>query len=101
MSIFADSCYFTCHGYLLRRTFWYFVSAQLPCAFAGPAGWGDIVIAVVAPAIVGAMRMQFAKTLMLIWNTIGLIDIIFRCFQRAPVRLKRLAVDARFAGTAP
>jgi hypothetical protein len=73
---------------LLGRTFRYFVSAQLPCAFAGPAGWGDIVIAVVAPAIVGAMRMEFAKTLMLIWNTIGLIDIIFVVFSALRFGLK-------------
>jgi hypothetical protein len=49
---------------------------QLPCAFAQPAGWGDMMVAVLALAIVGAMRNRFAKTLLLIWNTIGLIDII-------------------------
>jgi hypothetical protein len=50
---------------------------NLPCAFAEPAGWGDIVIAVLALAAVGAMRTKFAKMLLLIWNTLGLIDIIF------------------------
>ncbi len=50
---------------------------QLSCAFARPAGWGDIVVAVLALAVVGAMRTQFAKTLLLVWNTLGLIDIIF------------------------
>jgi hypothetical protein len=50
---------------------------QLPCGFARPAGWGDIVIAVLALAVLGATRTQFAKTLLLTWNTLGLIDIIF------------------------
>jgi hypothetical protein len=50
---------------------------QLPCEFARPAGWGDIVVAVLAPAVVGAMPTQFAKKLLLIWNTLGLIDIVF------------------------
>jgi len=50
---------------------------ELPCGFARPAGWGDIVVAVLALAVVGAMRTQFAKPLLLIWNTLGLIDIIF------------------------
>jgi hypothetical protein len=50
---------------------------QLPCGFARPAGWGDIVIAVLALAVLGATRTQFAKTLLLTWNILGLIDIIF------------------------
>jgi hypothetical protein len=51
--------------------------SQLPCAFATSAGWGDIVIGVLAAAVVSAMYTQFAKTFLLIWNSIGLIDIIF------------------------
>jgi hypothetical protein len=50
---------------------------QLPCGFARTAGWGDIVIAILAVAVVGAMRTEFAKPLLLTWNTLGLIDIIF------------------------
>jgi hypothetical protein len=50
---------------------------QLPCGFARPAGWGDIVVAVLALAVLGATRTQFAKTLLLTWNTLGLVDIIF------------------------
>jgi hypothetical protein len=50
---------------------------QLPCGFAKPAGWGDMIVAVLALSVVGAMRARFAKTLLLIWNTLGLIDIIF------------------------
>jgi hypothetical protein len=51
--------------------------SQLPCAFARPAGWGDIAVAVLALAVVSAMRAEFGKALLVIWNTIGLIDIIF------------------------
>ena len=50
---------------------------QLPCGFARTAGWGDIVIAILAVAVVGAMRTGFAKPLLLTWNILGLIDIIF------------------------
>ena len=46
-----------------------------------PPGWGDIVVAVLALAVLGAMRTEFAKTLLLIWNTIGLIDIVFVVFS--------------------
>jgi hypothetical protein len=52
--------------------------SQLPCAFATPAGWGDIVIGILAVAVASAMRpTQFAKTFLLSWNTLGLIDIVF------------------------
>jgi hypothetical protein len=51
--------------------------SQLPCAFARPAGWGDIVIGVTAVALVSSMHTQFAKTVLLSWNTLGLIDIVF------------------------
>ena len=61
---------------------------QLPCGFARPAGWGDIVVAVLALAVLGAMRTEFAKTLLLIWNTIGLIDIIFVVFSALRFGLK-------------
>ena len=61
---------------------------QLPCGFARPAGWGDIVVAGLALAVLGATRTQFAKTLFLIWNTIGLIDISFVVFSALRFGLK-------------
>jgi hypothetical protein len=61
---------------------------QLPCGFARPAGWGDIVVAVLALAVVGAMRTEFAKPLLPIWNTLGLIDIIFVVFSALRFGLK-------------
>src|ERR1700730_4913056 len=49
----------------------------LPCSFATPGGWGDIVIGVLAVALVSSMHIQFAKTVLLSWNTLGLVDIVF------------------------
>jgi hypothetical protein len=61
---------------------------ELPCWFARPAGWGDIVVAVLASAVVGAMRTKFARTFLLVWNTIGLIDIILVAFSALRFGLK-------------
>jgi hypothetical protein len=61
---------------------------QLPCGFARLAGWGDIVVAILALAVVGAMRFEFAKIFLLIWNTIGLIDIICVVFSAFRFGLK-------------
>jgi hypothetical protein len=54
---------------------------QLPCGFARPAGCGDIVVGLLALAVLGAMRTEFARPLLLTWNTLGLIDIIFVVFS--------------------
>jgi len=67
---------------------------ELPCAFARPAGWGDIIVAVFALAVVAAMRTQFAKE----HDWIGRYH--FRCLQCASVRSNRLAINARATGTA-
>ena len=61
---------------------------QLRCAFATPAGWGDIVIGVLAVALVSSMHTQFAKTVLLSWNTLGLIDIVFVVLSALRVGLK-------------
>ena len=61
---------------------------ELPCGFARPAGWGDIVVAILALAVVGAMRTECAKKLLLAWNTLGLIDIIFVVFTALRFGLK-------------
>ncbi|PYI63340.1 MAG: hypothetical protein DMF07_10705 [Verrucomicrobia bacterium] len=54
---------------------------ELSCAFAFPAAWGDIIVAVLALPLVTAMRTPLAKTLLVVWNTIGLIDIVFVVFS--------------------
>lgn len=61
---------------------------QLPCAFATPAGWGDIAIGILAVALVSSMQTQFAKTVLLSWNTLGLIDIVFVISSALRVGLK-------------
>ncbi len=51
---------------------------ELPYAFAVPGGWGDITIAVLASFLIlsgaasGRRRLVF-----LLWNVVGLIDILF------------------------
>ena len=44
-------------------------------------GWGDVVVAVAALIVVSAIRTEFAKKLLLIWNTLGVADIIFVVFS--------------------
>lgn len=52
---------------------------QLPGAFAIPAGWGDIAVAVLAAALlVGASaESSGGRRLFALWNLLGLIDILF------------------------
>lgn len=54
---------------------------ELPCGFAGPAGWGDIIVALLALALLGATQVRFAATWLFVWNTLGFIDIIFVVFN--------------------
>jgi len=61
---------------------------QLPCEFARLAGWGDIVVAILALAVVGALQTELARALLLTWNTLGLIDIIFVVFSALRFGLK-------------
>ena len=61
---------------------------ELPCGFARPAGWGDIIVAVLALAVVTATRTRYAKMLLLVWNMLGLIDIIFVVFSALRFGLK-------------
>lgn len=59
--------------------FYFFVASsrgQLPFAFAAPAGTGDIIVAVLAFLL---LILSDAKnwTALIVWNTIGLTDILF------------------------
>jgi hypothetical protein len=49
---------------------------ELPFAFAAPAGWGDIVVAALAVLL---LALSDARNwgMLIIWNTIGLTDILF------------------------
>lgn len=47
-----------------------------------------MIVAILALAVVGATRTDFAKPLLIIWNTLGLIDIMFVVFSALRFGLK-------------
>jgi hypothetical protein len=49
---------------------------ELPFAFAAPAGWGDITVAGLAVLLL-ALSNARNWSMLIIWNTIGLTDILF------------------------
>jgi hypothetical protein len=49
---------------------------ELPFAFAAPAGWGDIVVAALAVLLL-ALSNARNWGMLIVWNTIGLTDILF------------------------
>ncbi len=51
----------------------------LPWAFAVPGGWGDIAVAVAAFAVFALVppRGKAARQVYLLWNVLGLADILF------------------------
>ena len=49
---------------------------ELPFAFAAPAGWGDISVAALAVLLL-ALSGARNWSMLIIWNTIGLTDILF------------------------
>ncbi len=57
---------------------WLHARGELPYRFAVPAGWGDIVVATGA-AVILANWPGFGRRrpVLLIWNVIGLVDILF------------------------
>ena len=68
--------------HLTRFVGFYFLylysKGQLPRAFAIPAGWGDIVIATFAFALLLAWPQVGSKRgVLLLWNALGLLDILF------------------------
>lgn len=63
---------------------------ELPFAFAVPGGIGDIIVALLALALVsgGALTTARRRKLVLAWNIFGLVDILLVVFTAA-----RLALD--------
>jgi hypothetical protein len=51
---------------------------QLPAHFALPAGWGDVAIGLTAPLIALALarRVNGALTAAVVWNVLGLVDLV-------------------------
>jgi len=52
---------------------------ELPYAFAVPGGWGDIVVATLAAALLmwGPPRGGLRRAAYIAWNVLGLADILF------------------------
>jgi hypothetical protein len=50
---------------------------ELPGRFAVPAGWGDIIVATGALLIILVPALWQSSRAVMIWNTVGLIDILF------------------------
>jgi hypothetical protein len=56
----------------------YYRDGALPYAFAVPGGWGDILVATLALALLAAARpLEARRGLVGAWNVLGLIDILF------------------------
>ena len=54
-----------------------YLRGELPYAFAVPAGWGDIVVAALAVALLTLRLPQIhRRTAYLLWNTLGFVDIL-------------------------
>jgi hypothetical protein len=54
---------------------------ELPCAFAAPAGIGDIAVAAATVIILLVPKFRASRRLLLIWNSAGLLDIVFVVFM--------------------
>lgn len=52
---------------------------ELPYAFAVPGGWGDIIVATLAAALLvwGPPRDGGRRAAYIAWNVLGLVDILF------------------------
>ncbi len=56
----------------------YYRDGALPYAFAVPGGWGDILVATLALALLAISGpLETRRRLVGAWNTLGLIDILF------------------------
>lgn len=61
----------------------------LPAAFAQPAGWGDLVVALWALVLLRFVpRLESRRTLLLLWNLAGFLDILLTIL--AAIRIARV-----------
>ncbi len=81
---------------------------RLPAPFAPVAGWGDIAVGVTAPLIAWlvATRGADARTPLLIWNVIGLLDLLVAVSlgvtsTPGPLQVIHATPDARIMTTLP
>jgi hypothetical protein len=62
----------------------------LPAAFAGPAGWGDVVIGVTAPFVAQALAVRGAARmgrLFVGWQLLGILDLVVAVGTGTSLRL--------------
>jgi hypothetical protein len=50
---------------------------ELPCSFAIPAGWGDVVVATGATLLLVCWKFVTRRAWIAAWNVVGLVDILF------------------------
>lgn len=60
---------------------------EMPAAFAIPAGWGDITVAVLAVLLLISSGAR-NRPLLLVWNCLGLIDILLVVFLALRIGLQ-------------
>jgi hypothetical protein len=54
---------------------------DLPRGFAGPAGFGDILIAMISLFILAVPELRMLRPALLSWNILGLVDILLVIFS--------------------
>lgn len=74
------------------------VQDRIPPAFALPAGWGDVVIGALAPAVAAAARRapRRSRSVVLLWNVLGILDLVVAVTMgvlTGPGHLQRFAFD--------
>ncbi len=67
-----------------------YAQGRLPYVFAGPAAWGDMLMAATAPlaALCVPARTARRRGLLLGWNLLGLIDVLNAVLTAARLRLR-------------
>jgi hypothetical protein len=70
-----------------------YAQGRLPYAFAGPAAWGDMLMAATAPlaALCVPARTPLRRGLLLGWNLLGLIDVLNAVLTAARLRFRNPA----------
>ena len=71
---------------------------QLPCGFARPAGWGDVIVAVLRWLWLARCALNLRRSFSLSGTRLDL-STVFLLSSARPVWFKRLAGDAPAAGT--
>ena len=78
--------------HLTRFVGFYFIflcrRGRLPEGFAVPGGIGDIAVAFIAGMILFIPALRRSRTILLLWNAFGLIDIVFVAFSALRFGLK-------------